>query len=101
MTLCQLPARLGGLVGRARAVGLGADLDDAGALQFPQPLGEQPTGQARGTVGDLVEGLAADQDVAKDDHRPALAQELRRPGDGAVLPVGPHTYSLPLRYGPA
>jgi hypothetical protein len=74
--LRQLPARLGGLVGRARTVGLGTDLDDPSALQLPQPLGEQPPGQAGGTAGDLVEGLAADQDVANDDHGPALSQEL-------------------------
>jgi hypothetical protein len=46
-------------------IGLGTDLDDPGALQLPQPLGEQPAREARGTVGDLVEGLTADQDVAK------------------------------------
>jgi len=42
------------------AIGLGTDLDDPSAFQLPQPLGE----------------LAADEDVAKDDHGPALGQEL-------------------------
>ena len=58
------------------AIGLGTDLDDPSALQLPQPLGEQPAREAGGTLGDLVEGLAADEDVAKDDDRPALTQEL-------------------------
>ena len=66
-----------------------------------------------GAGGDLVEGLTADEDVAEDDDRPALAQELRRPSDRAVLPVGPHatachpdaagtsSVSEPLVAGPA
>ena len=80
------------------AIGLGADLDDPGALELPQPLGEQPAREAGGAVGDLVEGLTADEDIAKDDDRPALSQELGRPRDGAVLPVGPHLGSLPPRF---
>ena len=69
----ELATRLGGLVSRAGAVRLGTDLQHAGALQLPQPLGEQTTRQAWGAVSDLVEGPATqDDDVAEDDHGPAL-----------------------------
>ena len=46
-------------------------------LQLPQPLGEQAARQARGAVGDLVEGSATqDDDVAQDNDGPALGKQF-------------------------
>src|SRR2546423_11511664 len=71
------------------------DLDYPGALQFPQPLREQTARQTRGTVGDLVERLAADvNDMANDAQRPALREQFGRPSDRAVLAIRPHSESL-------
>ena len=70
-----------------------------GAGQVPQALGEQAAGEARGAVGDLVERPASDEDVAQDDDRPALGEELRCPSDRAILPVVAHIRSLSLADG--
>jgi hypothetical protein len=57
--------------------GLGADVQHPGALEASQPLQEQAARRAGGTVGDLVERPASqDDDVAQDDDRPALGEEL-------------------------
>lgn len=93
--LRQLPTRRSGRIERAGTTGLGMDLDHPGALHFPQPLREQTAREPWRAVGDLVEGPAAEEDVAEDDDGPAFGQEIRGPSDRTVLPVGSHAHSVP------
>jgi hypothetical protein len=72
-----------------------------GGLQLAQPPGEQRPRQAGGAGGDLVEGVAAQQDVAQDDRGPTLREDLRPARDRAELAVVAHGRSLPPGAGRA
>jgi hypothetical protein len=73
---------------------LGCHLDDAEALELLEPLREQGVGEPRCTLQDLAEALTAQVQVADDQRRPTLGEDLRATGDGAVLAVGPHEGSV-------
>ena len=90
----QVPAGRRRLVERPTAVRLGADLHHPGPLQLAQAPGQQRPRQPGCAGGDLVEGPAAEQQVAKDDRRPALGEDLRAPRDRAELAVAAHGQSL-------
>lgn len=64
-------------------------------LEFAQPLGEQRARQARCPVAELVEGTPPLQEIAEDDGRPTLGDDLRTTGERAVLAVCPHRASVP------
>ena len=78
------------LVDRPAPVRLGADLQHPGPLQLAQAPGQQRPRQPGRAGGDLVEGPAAEQQVAQDDRRPALGEDLRPPRDRAELAVVAH-----------
>src|SRR4029450_8591557 len=65
-----------------------------GAFEPPEPLGEQGAGEPGSTLQDRPEGLAAEMQVADDQRRPTLGEDLRAAGDRAVLTVGPHECSV-------
>jgi hypothetical protein len=90
----QVAAGVGELVGDAAAPGLGAGLDHADALKEAQPLGEETVRKPGRSGADLAERGAACHQVADDDRRPSLGEDLRGPGNRAVLTVGPHAPSV-------
>lgn len=72
-----------------------ASLHHAVRGEIAQPLREDggcDAGQAGGEVG---EALRAEPEIAHDQHRPAIADDVERPRDRARLAVGPtHLASL-------
>src|SRR5215831_11577767 len=91
----QIVARARELVAVTAALGLRCRLDDAEAFEVLEPLGEQGTGEPGRAREDLAEGLAAQLQIADDQRRPSLGEELRATGDRAVLTVGPHEPNIP------
>jgi hypothetical protein len=73
---------------------LGCRLDDTDAFELLEPLREQRAGEPGRTLEDLAEGLTAQMQVADDQWRPTLSEDLCATGDGAVLAVGPHVRSV-------
>jgi hypothetical protein len=73
---------------------LGCHLHDAEALELLEPLREQGAGESGRTLEDLAEGLTPQIQVADDQRRPTLREDLRATGDRAVLAVGPHERSV-------
>jgi hypothetical protein len=63
-------------------------------LQRAQALGQHAARQARCAVEDLVEMGAAEVQVADDDRRPALGEDLGRQRDRAVLAVAAHALTI-------
>ena len=61
-----------------------------------QSLREERVGESGRTLEDFAEGVAAQMQVADDQRRPTLGEDLRSAGDRAVLPVGPHEPTVPL-----
>jgi len=76
------------------ALSLRCRLDDAKAFEMLEPLREQGTGEPGRAREDLAEGLATQIQIADDQRRPSLGEQLRATGDRAVLPVGPHESSV-------
>src|SRR5512145_8491 len=76
-------------------VRLGCRRDDTDPFELLQPLREQGTGESGRALQDLTEALAADVQVADDQRRPALGEDLGAAGDRAVLAVGPHGREYP------
>src|SRR6266542_1706290 len=91
----QIIARRRELVSVTAPLRLGCHLDDAEAFELPEPLREQGAGESGRTLEDLAEGLTAQMQVADDQRRPTLSEDLRATGDRAVLAVGPHERSVP------
>ena len=54
----------------------------------------QPRGRERGAGADRAERGAAGHEVADDDRGPSFGQDLRSPGDRAVLAIAPHVLSV-------
>ena len=75
-------------------VGLGCRLDDAEPFELLEPLREQGAGEPGRALQDLTEASATQVQVADDQRRPALGEDLGATGDGAVLAVGPHDASV-------
>jgi hypothetical protein len=90
----QIVARARELVSVTAPVSLGCRLDDAEAFELLEPLREQGVGQSGRTLEDLAEGFTAQVQVADDQRRPALSEDLRATGDRTVLAVGPHVRSV-------
>src|SRR5262249_28413848 len=86
----QVVARARELVAVTAALGLRCRLDDAEAFEVLEPLGEQGTGEPGRAREDLAERLAAQLQIADDQRRPSLGEQLRAAGDRAVLTIGPH-----------
>src|SRR5947207_615536 len=66
-------------------------LDDSGPLEVAQALGEQvgrDAGEAVAEVG--VPAAVSQQQLANDQHGPAVADDVQRLRDAAVLAVGAH-----------
>ena len=79
----------------AAPLSLRCRLDNAEAFELLEPLREQGAGESGRTLEDLAEGLTAQMQVADDQRRPTLSEDLRATGDRAVLAVGPHERSVP------
>src|SRR5919204_2839497 len=62
-------------------------LDDAVSLQRSQAMAEQCRRHARAALLDLAEGVGAQVNVAKDEGRPALGEDLGGLRDRAVVAV--------------
>ena len=78
------------LAGRRRLVAVVGAADQAGALELVEALGQDGPRHPGQPAGDLVEPARADEQVAHDEQRPAVTQDLEGPGDRAVLPVPRH-----------
>jgi hypothetical protein len=91
----QIVARARELVSVTAPLRLGCHLDDAEPFELLEPLREECAGESGRTLEDLAEGLAAQMQVADDQRRPTLGEDLRTTGDRAVLAVGPHERSVP------
>ena len=108
--LAQRPADLEQIVTRRRElvvapvpVGLRCRLDDGEPLELFQPLREQGAGEPGGALQDLTEAPASQVQVADDQWRPALGEDLGATCDGALLAVRPHDTSVarppwPVKY---
>ena len=95
----QLLAGAGEVVLGAGAAA-GDALDDADLLELAQPLREQRRRHARHAAADVVEAGAAAEQLAHDERRPALAEDLGAARDGAELAVvdhGPEPMRSPQR----
>ena len=90
----QIVARARELVSVTAPVSLRCRLDDAEAFELLEPLREQGAGESGRTLEDLAEGLTAQMQVADDQRRPTLSEDLRATGDRAVLAVRPHERSV-------
>src|ERR671919_660128 len=73
---------------------LGCHLDDAEAFELLEPLREEGAGESGRTLEDLAEGFTAQMQVADDQRRPTLGEDLRATGDRAVLAVDPDERSV-------
>src|SRR5262249_20768322 len=71
--------------------------DDADAFELLESLREERAGESGRTFEDFAKGLTAQMQVADDQRRPALSEDLCATRDRAVLAVGPHARSLPRR----
>jgi hypothetical protein len=91
----QIVTRARELVSVTAPLRLRCRLDNAEALELLEPLREQGAGEPGRTLEDLAEGLTAQMQVADDQRRPALSEDLRATGDRAVLAVGPYERSVP------
>ena len=91
----QVVARARELVTVTAPVSLRCRLDDAEAFELLEPLREERVGEPGRTLEDLAECFAAQMQVADDQRRPTLSEDLRATSDRAVLPVGPHEHSVP------
>ncbi len=91
----QIVARARELVTVTAPLSLGCRLDNAEAFELLEPLREERVGESGRTLEDLAEGFTAQMQVADDQRRPALSEDLRATGDRAVLPVSPHEHSVP------
>ena len=68
--------------------------DDAALLKLAQALREHVGADVRQAGAQVGEALRAEQQLAHDEQRPALADEVERAGDSAAVAVGPHELSL-------
>lgn len=75
-------------------VRLGCRLDDAESFELLEPLREHGAGEPGRSLQDLTEAGAPQIQVADDQRRPALGEDLGATSDGAVLAVCPHDASV-------
>src|SRR6185312_7191430 len=74
-----------------------AALDDAGTSKVMQPLGEQARRHLRYAAAEVVEVPAAQQQLADDEHRPSLVQQLHGFRNGTELVIrGAHEGTVSL-----
>src|SRR5947208_312230 len=93
----ELPARGGRVVLPAPAGPVRMALDDAGLLECPQARREQALADAPHAVLDLAEVVPVEQhDLAEDERRPALGNDLAREGNRVDLLIF-HGPSINLR----
>ena len=87
----ERPAGLGQLVdGDRRGTREGALLDDALLLQTGQAVGEDVGADAGQPVGQVGEPLGPEQQLADDERRPALADDVERDRGRTALAVALH-----------
>jgi hypothetical protein len=67
-----------------RVLGVGPSLEDAVFDQAAEPVGEHRLGDVEVGV-EVVETAYSEERVTEDQQRPALADDLQRAGEGAVL----------------
>src|SRR6266545_7012965 len=75
-------------------VGLGRGLDHTEAFELLEPLREHGAREPGRALQDPTEASAAQVQVADDQRRPALGEDLGATRDGAVLAVGSHRASV-------
>ncbi len=94
-------AGVGRMVRVAVSVRFGDPTHDAGSLEVAESSYERRAGESGRAVELRGEGVGAADQVAQDDRRPRLGQDLCGTGDRAVLAVAAHTSSLatPRRRG--
>ena len=90
----QLLARRRQVVLGPAPVGAPATLDHAGGLELAQPLGEQAARHQRHAALQVVEAVAAAEQLADHERRPALRDDLGRLRHRAELAVTGHELSL-------
>jgi FAD/FMN-containing dehydrogenase len=88
-------AGLGQAVLVAVSIGHRPSLDYACALERVQPLCEKAARDPRQSAQELVEMSGSAEELADDEWRPALSEELGPSRDGAELPVSPHEQRVP------
>ena len=86
----QVPAGERQAIVQRPPLGAGAPLDDLGPLERAKPIGEDRARDPRQAALELVEPARTAQHLAHDQERPAVAEDLARLGDRAVLRVAPH-----------
>ena len=88
----QAGAEVGELVDRRGGRGREAPLgDQAGGFKRAQALGEDVRADAREARLEVGVALGAQEEIADDEQRPALADDVERAGRGAELLVAAHT----------
>ena len=64
-------------------------VDEPGVLQLAQPVGQQVGGDAGQLGAQVTVAAGAADELAQDQQRPSLAEDVQAEGDGAVLLVTP------------
>ena len=90
----QLLAGRGQVVLRSAPVGGTAALDDAGDLEVAQPLDEQTPRDQRHPAMQVVEAVAAAEQLADHERSPAFRDDLGCLGHGAELAIAGHDLNL-------
>src|SRR5207302_10423708 len=80
------------VIGEAAPPRRGSPLDDAGARERGEALGQEVARDPRKSDLKLAETLAAVQQLAQDERRPALGEDLRATRDRAELAVVRHVH---------
>jgi hypothetical protein len=86
----QVPAGERQAIVQRPALGAGAPLDDLGPLERAKPTGEDRPRDPREAALQLVEPARTAQELAHDQERPPVAEDLARLGDRAVLRIATH-----------
>src|SRR5262249_53651796 len=68
--------------------------DDTGVLQLAKPLAQQGAGDQRHAALDLAKPARAREQLAKDQRRPALGEDLGSDRDGTELTIAFHRLRL-------
>ena len=72
-----------------RALGVRLAGDETGALEAFQALGQDVGGDVLGREEEIAEAGFTGEEVADDEQRPAIAEDVERAGDGAARSPGP------------
>ena len=79
------------------AINCGSPANDAGVLELFQPIGQDVGRDAGQALAQIGEAVWADEQIAHDEQRPTLADQLEGARQAAELPVRPRGHGLHSR----